>query len=84
MAEWKSAKPEAGDFLQSQSLDARFRKIVFPQMRLYDSWVRLTLVAALAEGEESGVGVVEGGLTAFIPPALPFPLEEIHVIVWCN
>ena len=53
-------------------------------MRLYDSWVRLTLVATLAEGEEGGVGVVEGGFAAFTPPALPFPFKEIHVIAWCD
>jgi len=58
---------------------SRGRGELSPQLR-----VRLPLVAALAEGDESLVRVVQGGLAALAPPALPLAFQVVHIVARRN
>ena len=41
-------------------------------------------MAALAEGDESLVRVVQGGLAALAPPALPLAFQVVHIVARRN
>src|SRR6516225_1837219 len=58
---------------------SRGRGELSPQLR-----VRLPLVAALAEGDESLGRVVQGGLAALAPPALPLAFQVVHIVARRN